>query len=41
MHALTAEQLMNPDFTKQLARKHNTARIEELKYGRGKGANLG
>jgi len=41
MHALTPEQLMNPDFTKQLALKHDTAMIEELKDGHGKGTILG
>ena len=29
------------DFTKQLALKHDTAMIEELKDGRGKGTILG
>lgn len=41
MHALTPEQLMNPDLTKQLALKHDTVMVEELKDGRSKGTILG
>jgi hypothetical protein len=41
MHALTPEQLTNPDFTKQLALKHDTVMIEEPKDGRGKRTILG
>jgi len=41
MHALTPEQLMDSDFTKQLALKHDTVMVEEMKDGRGKGTILG
>jgi mannose-6-phosphate isomerase-like protein (cupin superfamily) len=41
MHALTPEQLMDADFTKQLALKHDTVMVEEMKGGRGKGTILG
>ena len=41
MHALTPKQLMNPDFAKQLAFKHDTVMIEELKDGRRKGTMQG
>jgi mannose-6-phosphate isomerase-like protein (cupin superfamily) len=41
MHALTKEQLMDAAFTKQLALKHDTVMIEEMKGGRGKGTILG
>jgi len=41
MHALTPEQLMDANFTKQLALKHDTVMVEEMKDGRGKGTILG
>ena len=41
MHALTPEQLMDANFTKQLALKHDTVMIEQSKNGRGKGTILG
>jgi mannose-6-phosphate isomerase-like protein (cupin superfamily) len=41
MHALSQEQLMNAEFTRQLALKHDTVMIEQSKDGRGKGTILG
>jgi mannose-6-phosphate isomerase-like protein (cupin superfamily) len=41
MHALTQEQLMNAELTRQLALKHDTVMIEQSKDGRGKGTILG
>ena len=41
MHALTQEQLMDAELTKQLALKHDTVMIEQSKDGRGKGTILG
>jgi mannose-6-phosphate isomerase-like protein (cupin superfamily) len=41
MHALSQEQLMNAELTKQLALKHDTVMIEQSKDGRGKGTILG
>ena len=41
MHALSQEELMNADLTKQLALKHDTVMIEQSKDGRGKGTILG
>ena len=41
MHALTQEQLMNADLTKQIALKHDTVMVEQSKDGRGKGTILG
>jgi mannose-6-phosphate isomerase-like protein (cupin superfamily) len=41
MHALSQEQLMDAEFTKQLALKHDTVMIEQSKDGRGKGTILG
>ena len=41
MHALTQDQLMNAEFTKQLALKHDTVMVEQSKDGRGKGTILG
>jgi mannose-6-phosphate isomerase-like protein (cupin superfamily) len=41
MHALTQDQLMNAEFTKALALKHDTVMIEQSKDGRGKGTILG
>ncbi len=41
MHALSQEDLMNPEFTRQLALKYDTVMIEESKNGRGKGTILG
>jgi mannose-6-phosphate isomerase-like protein (cupin superfamily) len=36
MHALTQDQLMNAELTRQLALKHGTVMIEQSKNGRGK-----
>jgi len=43
MHALTQDQLMNAELTRQLALKHDTVmiEIEQNKDGRGKGMILG
>src|SRR6516164_10149776 len=41
MHALSQEQLMNAELTKQLALKHDTVMIEQSRDGRGKGTILG
>jgi hypothetical protein len=41
MHALSQEQLMNAELTKQLALAHDTVMIEQSKDGRGKGTILG
>jgi mannose-6-phosphate isomerase-like protein (cupin superfamily) len=41
MHALTQDQLMDAEFTRQLALKHDTVMIEQSKDGRGKGTILG
>src|SRR5215813_12602923 len=41
MHALTQDQLMNAELTRQLALKHDTVMIEQSKDGRGKGTILG
>jgi hypothetical protein len=41
MHALTHEQLMNAELTRQLALKHDTVMVEQSKDGRGKGTILG
>ena len=41
MHALSQEQLMNAELTRQLALKHDTVMIEQSKDGRGKGTILG
>ena len=41
MHALSQEQLMNAELTKQLGLKHDTVMIEQSKDGRGKGTILG
>ena len=41
MHALSQEELMNADLTKQLALKHDTVMIEQSTDGRGKGTILG
>lgn len=41
MHALTQEQLMNAELTRQLALKHDTVMVEQSKDGRGKGTILG
>jgi len=41
MHALTQDQLMNADLTKQIALKHDTVMVERSKDGRGKGTILG
>ena len=41
MHALTQEQLMNSELTRDLAMKYDTVMIEQSKDGRGKGTILG
>ena len=41
MQALTPDQLMNAELTKQIALKHDTVMIEHGKDGRGKGTILG
>jgi len=41
MHALTQDQLMNAELTKQVALKHDTVMVEQSKDGRGKGTILG
>ena len=41
MHALTPEQLMDAELTKQIALKHDTVMLEHGKDGRGKGTILG
>jgi hypothetical protein len=41
MHALTQEQLMDANLTRELALKHDTVMIEQPKDGRGKGTILG
>jgi mannose-6-phosphate isomerase-like protein (cupin superfamily) len=41
MHALTREQLMDAELTKQIALKHDTVMLEHGKDGRGKGTILG
>jgi hypothetical protein len=41
MHALTQEQLMNAELTRDLAMKYDTVMIEQSKDGRGKGTILG
>ncbi len=41
MHALTKEQLMDAELTKQIALKHDTVMLEHGKDGRGKGTILG
>jgi len=35
MHALTPEQLRDPNFTKQVALKYDTVMVEEMKVGKG------
>jgi hypothetical protein len=41
MHALTPDELMNAELTRQLALKHDTVMIEQSTDGRGKGTILG
>jgi mannose-6-phosphate isomerase-like protein (cupin superfamily) len=41
MHALTHDQLMNAELTKQIALNHDTVMIEQSKDGKGKGTILG
>jgi mannose-6-phosphate isomerase-like protein (cupin superfamily) len=41
MHALTREQLMNAELTKEIALRHDTVMLEHGKDGRGKGTILG
>jgi hypothetical protein len=41
MHALTQEQLMNAELTRELAMKYDTVMIEQGREGRGKGTILG
>jgi hypothetical protein len=41
MHALTQDELMNAELTRQLALKHDTVMIEQSTDGRGKGTILG
>jgi mannose-6-phosphate isomerase-like protein (cupin superfamily) len=41
MHALTQDQLMDAELTKQVALKYDTVMIEQSKDGRGKGTILG
>ncbi len=41
MHALTREQLMDAELTKQIALKHDTVMLEHGEDGRGKGTILG
>jgi mannose-6-phosphate isomerase-like protein (cupin superfamily) len=41
MHALTREQLMDAELTRQIALKHDTVMLEHGKDGRGKGTILG
>jgi mannose-6-phosphate isomerase-like protein (cupin superfamily) len=41
MHALTQDQLMNAELTKQIALKHDTVMIEQSKDGPGKRHDLG
>src|SRR5262245_10637306 len=41
MHALTPDQLMNAELTKQIALKHDTVMLGHGKGGRGKGTILG
>jgi mannose-6-phosphate isomerase-like protein (cupin superfamily) len=41
MHALTPDELMNAELTRQLALKHDTVMIEQSADGRGKGTILG
>jgi mannose-6-phosphate isomerase-like protein (cupin superfamily) len=41
MHALSQEDLMNPEITSRLAREHDTVMVEKPKDGRGKGTILG
>lgn len=41
MHALTREQLMNAELTKQIALKHDTVMLEHGEHGHGKGTILG
>jgi mannose-6-phosphate isomerase-like protein (cupin superfamily) len=41
MHALSQEELMNPELMRQLALKYDTVMIEKSVDGRGKGTILG
>ena len=41
MHALTQDQLMDANLTKEIALKYDTVMIEQSKDGRGKGTILG
>jgi hypothetical protein len=41
MHALSQEELMNPELTSRIALEHDTVMIERPKDGRGKGTILG
>jgi hypothetical protein len=41
MHALSPEQLMDAELTKQIALDHDTVMIEQSQDGRGKGTILG
>ena len=41
MHALTQDQLMDAELTKQIALRHDTVMVEKSKDGRGKGTILG
>jgi mannose-6-phosphate isomerase-like protein (cupin superfamily) len=41
MHALSQDQLMNAELTKQIALKYDTVMVEQSKDGRGKGTILG
>ena len=41
MHALTQEELLNAELTRELALKYDTVMIEQSKDGRGKGTILG
>ena len=41
MHALSQEDLMNSELTRQLALKYDTVMIEQTENSRGKGTILG
>jgi hypothetical protein len=41
MHALTQDQLMDAELTKQIALKYDTVMVERSSDGRGKGTILG
>jgi hypothetical protein len=41
MHALSHDELMNSELTRELALKYDTVMVEQSKNGRGKGTILG